>query len=359
MSRLRVRPDRWLALAAILTLVAGLWAALLRLGWNLPWLQSNLALAHGPLMVGGFLGTLIGLERAVALGRFWAYLAPTFTAAGAVALVAGLAGPTGPLLIFLGSIVLVGVFYSIIRRQRTMFTLTMAAGALSWAVGNALWFAGVPIPKMVHWWMAFLILTIVGERLELSRFLAPTASRQKIFVIALSLYAAGLVAMSLGVSLGHLLLGTGMVALSLWLARYDLARVTIRQKGLPRFAAVCLLGGYAWLGAGGVLAILAAHWPANVELRYDAMLHTVFLGFVFSMIFAHAPIILPAVSGIRLPYRPVFYVHVLLLDISLIWRIGGDLGGSPSAYHWGGLFNVIAILLFLANTAYALFLGTK
>ena len=44
---------------------------------------------HGPLMVGGFLGTVIGLERAVALGRGWAYVAPLATALGAVALVAG------------------------------------------------------------------------------------------------------------------------------------------------------------------------------------------------------------------------------------------------------------------------------
>jgi hypothetical protein len=29
--------------------------------------------------------------------------------------------------------------------------------------------AGQPIYLTVHWWTAFLILTIVGERLELSR----------------------------------------------------------------------------------------------------------------------------------------------------------------------------------------------
>ena len=31
---------------------------------------------HGPLMVCGFLGAVIGLERAAALGRLWAYAAP-------------------------------------------------------------------------------------------------------------------------------------------------------------------------------------------------------------------------------------------------------------------------------------------
>lgn len=39
---------------------------LIRLGWQLPALTPSLALAHGPLMISGFLGTLITLERAVA-----------------------------------------------------------------------------------------------------------------------------------------------------------------------------------------------------------------------------------------------------------------------------------------------------
>ena len=53
---------------SILALLAGLWAGLLRLGWSLPPIQPGLYVAHGPLMVCGFLGTLISIERAVALG---------------------------------------------------------------------------------------------------------------------------------------------------------------------------------------------------------------------------------------------------------------------------------------------------
>lgn len=357
MSKRLAQPQKWLAFAAILTLVAGLWAALLRLGWNLPWLHPDLALDHGPLMIGGFLGTLIGLERAVALGRRWAYLAPALTALGGAGLVVGIAGLAGPLLIFLGSIVLVAVFCVIVRRQRAMFTLTMAGGAFAWAAGNALWLAGIPIPEMVQWWMAFLILTIVGERLELTRFLAPTANRTKFFAVTVAMYAAGLLATSFNTPASRWLLGSGMVAMAAWLARYDIARITIRQSGLPRFSAACLLTGYGWLAAGGVLAMFSGNWPANAELAYDAMLHTVFLGFVFSMIFAHAPIILPAVTRFRLPFRPMFYAPFLLLELSLVWRISGDCLDSAGAYRWGGLFNVVAILLFLAITGFTLFRG--
>jgi hypothetical protein len=77
---------------AMTALLAGLWAGLLRLGWDWPRLRPGLPLAHGPLMVSGFLGTLITLERAVALGRRWTYLAPLLTGAGTLALMAGIGG---------------------------------------------------------------------------------------------------------------------------------------------------------------------------------------------------------------------------------------------------------------------------
>jgi hypothetical protein len=359
MKRRSAPPRRVLLLFSILVVLAGLWAGLLRMGWNLPWLQPGLALAHGPLMVGGFLGTLVGLERAVALGRRWGYLAPGFSALGAVALLVGVRGPAGPLLLLLGSLVLVAIFGVFLRQQPALFTATMAAGAAAWAAGNGLWLAGTPIPRMVHWWMAFLVLTIVGERLELSRLLPPSRRNRLLFVLALAIYLAGLAVASIWQVPGLALAGAGMIALALWLARFDVARRTLRQPGLPRFAALCLLAAYAWLAAGGVLAMLAGRWPAAAELRYDAMLHAVFLGFVFSMIFAHAPIVFPAVTGLRLQFRPSFYSHVVLLHLGLLLRIGGDCAGSSWSYRWGGLLNVAAILLFVANSARALLLGLQ
>ena len=69
-------PLMFLGLLALLT---ALWGGLLRLGWALPLLRPTLSVVHGPLMVCGFLGTLIGVERAVALGAFWPYAAPLCT----------------------------------------------------------------------------------------------------------------------------------------------------------------------------------------------------------------------------------------------------------------------------------------
>ncbi|MGJ3560865.1 hypothetical protein ACR6C2_30325 [Streptomyces sp. INA 01156] len=105
---------------------------------------------------------------------------------------------------------------------------------------------------------------------------------------------------------GTLLLAVALLALVAWLTTYDVARRTLRSTGLPRFSAACLLAGYAWLGLAGALWLLDG--PIADGPRYDALVHCVFLGFVISMIMAHAPVILPAVLRRPLPYRPVLAV---------------------------------------------------
>jgi hypothetical protein len=81
---------------AILALLFALWAGLLRIGWVLPSFP-NLAIAHGPLMVSGFLGVLIPLERAVAIRQKWMFAVPVIAGLGWIALL---------FLPFLGSVLL-------------------------------------------------------------------------------------------------------------------------------------------------------------------------------------------------------------------------------------------------------------
>lgn len=56
-------------------LLGGLCEGLVYLGLPLPAGSAAMSQDHGELMVLGFLGTLIALERAVALGKTWGYLA--------------------------------------------------------------------------------------------------------------------------------------------------------------------------------------------------------------------------------------------------------------------------------------------
>jgi hypothetical protein len=128
------------------------------------------------------------------------------------------------------------------------------------------------------------------------------------------------------------------------------------MRGVTRFVALSLLAGYAWLALAGVA--WTAFGAAPPVAAYDAMLHALFLGFVISMVFGHAPIILPAVLRLPLPYHPRFYVHLGLLHAGLALRIiGGDVLGSDVARVGGGILNVLALLLFLVSSALAVALA--
>jgi len=328
-----------------LALLTGMWASLVRIGWDLPRPGAHIPASHGPLMVSGFLGTLIGLERAVALGQAWAYGAPTLTGIGATALILGLPGQW---LITLGSLGLVAILLAIVRRQATLFTFTMALGAVSWLAGNFLWAWGSPLFRVVPWWAGFLALTIAGERLELARLVRLSPWGRTAFVLAAGVFSAGILLTPFSFKAGIRVSGGGMTALALWLLFQDIARRTVRQPGLQRFTAISLLSGYVWLGLSGLLALSVGGEPAGP--RYDAILHAFFLGFVFTMIFGHAPLIFPAVLGHPLSFRPSFYAHLALLHLSLVLRVAGDLLPWVSGRRWGGLLNVVAILVFLANT---------
>ena len=345
--------NRLLMIPALLALLVAAWAGLIRMGWLLPPFQVA---AHGPLMISGFFGTVIALERAVALsatfknGR-WAYATPLLSSLGTLAVIAGFPLQTGIVLITLASLGLVLIFVAITRRQPALFTVTMTLGSVCWLVGNILWLTGRPIYEIVYWWMAYLVLTVAGERLELSRLLRHSALSYRLFVIIVMVLLGGLALTLVNLGAGVRLNGLAEIALGLWLLQYDIARRTVKQTGLTRYVALCLLAGYVWLVVGGFIKISLGAWPAGPN--YDAVLHSILLGFVFSMIFGHAPIILPSVLKITLPFRPFFYAHLVLLHLSLILRLAGDLGNSLLIRQWGGMFNVIAVLLFLGVTIFA------
>ena len=341
--------------AGMAALVVGIWAGLLRLGWSFPSPSFDLAAVHGPLMVGGFLGTLISLERAVALGRPWAYAAPALSGLGGLTLLAGFTASLAAAFLVAGGLGLGLLFAVFFHRQPATAMAIMGIGALAWLVGNALWLGGWPLHGVVRWWGSFLVLTIAGERLELNRFLRPSRWSRAHFLSAVFLTLAGLVLETVGFAAAKALVALGWIALALWLFRYDIAWRTIRIRGLTRYMAICLLSGYAWLGVSGGFLLFLGDFTSGPF--YDAVLHSLFLGFGFAMIFAHAPIIFPAVLGLRVPFRRPFYVHVALLHLSLLLRITGDLADRWPERRWGGLLNAAALALFLANTARAAWLG--
>lgn len=334
----------------MLALVVGVLAGLARFAVDVPALAAAQAGTHGALMITAFLGTVIGLERAVALaggGRNWPYLAPLCAGAGGIALLLGLPAAAGQILFVVAGAILAFGSGLLVYRQPAVYLATLALGAVTWLGGNLVWLAGGNLLPAVPWWMAFLVLTIAGERLELTRFLPTPAGARRLFV---ALVAAQLAALVLGLfreEAGLRLFAATLLALALWLLRYDIARRTVRQTGLTRYIAVCLLAGYAWLALGGLMGLAGGFAPGH-PLR-DAALHAVFLGFVFSMIFGHAPIIFPAVVQVQIPYHPAFYLPFALLHASLLARIGGGFAGITSLGRAGAVANAVALLLFIVT----------
>ena len=106
-----------LLVLAFASLFAGLAAGLARLGWPFPHPVADLVLLHGPLMASGFFGTVISLERAVALARRWGYLGPLFTGLGAAAGIFGLPFAMAPILVALGSAVMGAVSLAFYHRR--------------------------------------------------------------------------------------------------------------------------------------------------------------------------------------------------------------------------------------------------
>jgi hypothetical protein len=329
-------------------LVGGVGAGLARLGYKMPHFAAQASAWHGALMIGAFFGVVIALERAVAIGRPWAYLGPLLGGAGGAAIVAGYAIP-GAWLLLAASVVLLVASLDVVRRQRTSFTITIAAAAACWVIGNAAFALGAAVHDVVAWWLAFLLLTIAGERLELSRFVQPSASARHAFVAIVVVMFAALLAIAHPTAARAF--GTALVALALWLFRNDIARRTVHKAGLTRFIAICLLAGYAWLAIGGAMLVAAGLVPGSRS--YDAIVHALALGFVFSMVFGHAPIILPAVLRVSLPYSPWFYAPLVLLHASLAVRVAGD---ALTRFDWiraGGLLNALALAAFIVANASA------
>ncbi|MBZ0298320.1 MAG: hypothetical protein K8J31_01190 [Anaerolineae bacterium] len=355
MKAIRLLSGIVILLTVLVALLGGLGSGLARVGVHVNAQSLDRIHIHGPLMIGGFLGTLICLERAVALAsRYrWSMLVPVMNTAGTIMLLFMSDAMLSRSLLTLGSLGLVLLFGLMLWLHPSRDVAIMASGALCWLFGNVLWLNGHPIYQAVHLWTAFLVLTIVGERLELSRVRRLTRRSEQSLMLAAAVYLVGVLITVFNLDWGVPLLGIGAILMSAWLLRYDIARRTIHQSGLPRYIAACLLLGYGWLGFGGAAAVWKGAIFAGPD--YSLVLHAFLLGFVFSMIFGHAPIILPALTGVQLRFAPMFYVHLALLHVTLAYRMYGNLAGDLAARQRGGLLNAITILLFLAVTAITVF----
>jgi hypothetical protein len=333
---------------AALNLLAGVSGGLARLGLPVP---SAALGVHGAVMACGFFGTLIALERAVALRRFIGLTAPLAAGFGGVLAWALDAIPAAQVAWGLAACALVGLYVQAgVTRAWSLHLRVELGGALCWGAGTLAWAGGDQQAGVVGW-MAFLVLTIAGERRELTQLLRLPVAAHRLFIgaVALALAAVALALAGQGRAntgaYGPTLWWAGCALLALWLLRWDIAPRQWRSPGWRGHTAQCLTLGYAWLLIGAGLGLAALRWPGGVTAL---ALHAVLLGFVFAMVFGHAPIILPALARVRPVYSRWARVPIWILSASLVLRGAAAATGSATTLAVAGAGHAVAIVWFAA-----------
>jgi hypothetical protein len=332
------KPAPFLLPLAILSALTGIVTGLFRIGWfGFP---GNAAGEHGAIMIGCFMGTLVSLERAVALQNRVALLVPALSAY---------------VLLITSSIGLTGItFYFQNRLSTTSFVIAFT-GAVCWLLGNVMLVLWKMYPVAVSWWMGFILLTIVSSRLKSS--MLPLAGKLKFIslYLILGLFIVGLV-MPFHGGIGRYLIGAGLISTALWLLKYDAARESIKNEALNRYSGLLMLSGFGWLFITGFFIC----WGDLYGPLYDTALHSFFIGFLFSVVMAHGPSIIPTVLALSVkPFHRVLYIWFVFLQSSLIVRIVANFLAEFELRKWAGLLNGIAILGFFVTMAILLIIELR
>lgn len=328
---------------AFISLLTGLVSGLQRIGWNFS--VNNISASHGAIMVGGFIGSLIILEKIIPLKMKSLYLLPAVS--GGSVILFYLEMPEWSMVTLLVASAGLGIVFLIyLIRERSLVYAMMFAAALCWFAGNIILIKKSFYPTALPWWMAFVLLVITSERLELMKFLPVSKGQKLTFVVTLAVFIGGCALSFHG--MGSYLAAFSLLGTSLWLMRHDVVGINLRKDGLARYVGVALLSGYFALLIAGIFVFLLT----NHAFGYDIIIHCFFLGFVFSMIFAHGPIILPGLLGISLkPYNLIFYFWLFLLHVSWVIRSVSGIAFEMQLRKLSGLLSAIAILGYFISLA--------
>nr|WP_050473022.1 hypothetical protein [Pannonibacter phragmitetus] len=342
MPRSMVQAIRLLtAVLALASLVTGLGAGLARLG--LFDLALSVSDRHSVFMLCGFFGTLIALERAVAQGSAAALAVPAVSGFGAVLI---WFEPQSAALAFVAA----GAGLAVLSAQaalalRTLFSAVLLVAAVLWPIGTGVWLITGDPALAAYIWLGFLILTITAERIELSRLRRRGPLQAGLLVLLVAVFCLGLLTGEPFAGTPWLT-GTALAGLALWLTVNDVALITIRGEGLARYSAAALLCGYGWLLVAAAALLML---PLGTSAAgHDIALHAIGLGFVLSMVFAHAPIILPAVAGLRIRYSAALYLPLALLQGATALRVAGNLLEQDSLRNASGWLTMGALGLYAA-----------
>lgn len=305
-------------------LILGLFMGLSRFGLiNFP-----LSFHHGVLMLNGFAGGVITVERLLSNRKDQWFLV------GLILLISGLtlyiAGFEYGLLLVAGNIAILFVKETLILNENKIHnSVYQLVGLLSWFIGNLKFYQNGFYPAVVPFWIVFILMLIVGTRLS---------KMGKEDVISMVLSLTIFFSFWLGFhGYGQSIYGVGLSLLSV---RLGYLEVRNRSKHL-----LGLMIAYGWLLISGISSLFSDY----ILYSYDLALHAFFLGFFFSMIFLNAPdALLKKLDLDQLKTYPNFWV--LFLSSGLIVRlIMGDLLQMQTARNMGSILNLLTIIIYIVS----------
>lgn len=348
-------------LGAVLT---GIWRLAATRGFPVPPVPTEWP-PHGHWMVGGFLAVLIMVERMATLPPGWLVWVPFVYALGAVTVHTGWAVSRGAVILgFLGWTLHRVRAIRVYRAPEKPLIEVAALGLLTLAVMRPGGLTGRPDVALAG--LGAIVGVIAVERLEL--LLRGRAFGPRAVWAGLLGWMALLAGSVLWGPLPLPILGLATVLVMGGVLAHDAAvRAAVRvfrgatgsgPGSLPPlygFLTKALLLAYAWMGLGG--ALLAGWGALPPATAKDMVYHAVGLGFIFTMILAHAPVILPAVLG-GAPIRRAPVGLFWLFQGTTVLRLVGDVAvaKAPALWAWTGwptgLLHTVFLALYMVTLAH-------
>ncbi|WP_416867576.1 MAG: hypothetical protein ACMVP2_09850 [Imperialibacter sp.] len=324
---------------ALVGLLSGIWAGLIRIGFNLP--AVDLATLHGPLMVGGFVGTLIGVERSLLAGNGKWWLIPALSGAAVIAWLLGFQQVAPYCLVAASALLVLLQAIHLLSSRLTWVSIVQLCGALCFAAGNIRLLFNPLMPAIIPFWMGFVLCFILATRL--SENSAKNMFMGSVIKLGLILFIVSLmIPFHLG---GYYLTGAGLILIASGMFYIEIQTDQGMAWSYKKYSFIAIMLGWFWLLTSGLGVML---WKEHIY-GYDATTHSFFVGFLFSMVFIHALAKASYLAGLGTPpFHPVLFVWLILLSGSLLLRVfATDILLLTTVKKWSGLLNAISILGFL------------
>ncbi|CUS99586.1 hypothetical protein [Candidatus Chrysopegis kryptomonas] len=335
-------------LSFVLAVVLGVWRIALTRGFELPSIPDIFP-PHGNLMVGAFLGTLIIFERMFALPVKWLLWVPYIWGLSAIAIHTDLIYfKVLSLLALLGWGIHRFIAYRTFKHFGIPLIEFLSYVVLSVALFNQNGLAGSVESALAG--LSFAIAVIGVERIELT-----LSSEKKSAKIVYALLIVYLLVLVLNLSFYNLpiqIFGFMLIFVALGMIYNDpvvisaFRRSRLPQTPLHKFSRETLFVGYFWLFLGGLFLIFWDFMP----MQKDVVYHSIGLGFIFTMILSHAPVVLGSTLSKMPKKSPSRFLFYAFQSMTLI-RILADIFVSNFVELWmwsGWITGTLHFVIFIA-----------